>query len=57
MNITPVPNELLVWSALGAPVISMNVDLDFDAWTPLGAPVEDIDESYSAFVRRRAQMF
>jgi hypothetical protein len=57
MNIEPMPHEFLVWN-LQAPVVCMNVDLEFDAWTTssFNAPVEDIDESWNP-IRRRADTF
>jgi len=55
MNIQPIPHEFLVWD-LGVPVVCINVDLDYDVWSPYNAPVEDIDESWNP-ERRRADMF
>lgn len=55
MNIQPIPHEFLVWH-LGVPVVCMNVDLEFNAWTELGVPVEDIDESWNP-ERRRTDTF
>jgi len=55
MNIQPIPHEFLVWY-LNSPVVCMNVDLEFDVWSPFLSPIEEIDESWNP-ERRRANMF
>jgi hypothetical protein len=55
MTIVPDPHEFLVWYS-GAPVVCINVDLEYEVWAPQGYPVEEIDETFTP-PRRRADIF
>jgi len=51
-----IPNEFLVWY-LNAPVVCIGVDLEFSTNQQISGSIQDIDESYSAEIRRRVSIF
>ena len=55
MTVVPLAHEFLVWY-LDAPVVCINVDLEYDVWAPQGYPVEEIDETLQP-IRRRVDIF